>query len=265
MAESGRSRESFNTVVDWYDRYRQGYPAEVIDQIVQVAQIGPGRHALEIGCGTGQLTRPLLERGITVTAVELGKALAEQARRNLAHFTRIHIDVSPFETWILPQTPFDAVLCATVFHWIDPNIRAAKSARALKAGGQLVAVYPHQVFGENDEFFRDSQTAYLKWGLSTDPHFRLPTVDEVGPMYTDIDDCPTFTRVERLRILKTRHFTTDQYVGLLHTDSLVLTLSLVEREGFLADLATLIDVRYGGKIARDYLYEIVVAEKTTRL
>lgn len=263
MAESDRKRESFNTVVDWYDRYRRGYPAEVIEQIVQAAQIGTGSHALEIGCGTGQLTRPLLERGITVTAVELGEALAERARRNLAQFSGVHIDVSSFETWAMPQERFDAVLRATAFHWLDPKVRAAKSGRALKSGGRLVAVYPHHINEENNEFVRDSQTYYLKWGLSPDPDWRPPTADEVAPMYTDIDECPAFSRVDRLRILKTVHFTTDEYVGLLHTDSLVLTLSPPKREGFLADIATLIDSRYGGKIARDYLYEMVVAQKTS--
>ena len=263
MGESDRSRESFNTVVDWYDRYRRGYPVEVIERIVETAQIGPGSHALEIGSGTGQLTRPLLERGITVTAVELGEALAERARKNLGHFVGFHVDVSSFETWALPRKCFDAVLSATAFHWLDPNVRAAKSGRALKAGGRLVAVYPHLVSGEDHGFFHDSQTSYLKWGLSIDPDFRLPTREEVVPMHADIEKCPAFTHVDRLRILKTRHFTTDEYVGLLHTDSLVLTLSPPALEGFLADIAALIESRYDGKIVRHYLYEIVVAQKTS--
>lgn len=166
-----------------------------------------------------------------------------------------------FETWTLPRERFDAVLCATAFHWLEPNVRAAKSARTLKAAWRLVAVYPQHIYEENNEFFRDSETYYLKRGLSTNPDWRPSTADEVAPIYSDIDDCPAFSRVDRLRILKTLHFTSDEYVGLLLTDSLVLTFSAPERDGFLADMATLIEFRSAGKMARHYLYEIVVAKK----
>ena len=41
---------------------------------------------IEIGCGTGQATAPLAERGLAVTAVELGAELATNARRRLTGF-----------------------------------------------------------------------------------------------------------------------------------------------------------------------------------
>ena len=65
----------------------------------------------------------------------------------------------------------------------------------------------------------------------------------------------------RRRVRCTVHYATDGYVGLLSTDSLILSLSPQDQEGFLADIRALVDSRYGGRVARDYLYEIVAARK----
>jgi 16S rRNA A1518/A1519 N6-dimethyltransferase RsmA/KsgA/DIM1 with predicted DNA glycosylase/AP lyase activity len=50
-----------------------------IHDLVRLAGLGPGDRVIEIGCGTGQATVPLAERGLTITAVELGAELAAVA------------------------------------------------------------------------------------------------------------------------------------------------------------------------------------------
>ncbi len=60
----------FNEVAGEYDRHRPNYPDALVDRACEVAGIGPGVPVLEIGCGTGQLTRSLLDRGLRVTAVD---------------------------------------------------------------------------------------------------------------------------------------------------------------------------------------------------
>src|SRR5271155_561139 len=74
----------FDGIAAEYDRYRPAYPDELVDQACLVAGIGSGDHVLEVGCGTGQLTRSLLARGLHVTAVEPGENLMALARQNLA-------------------------------------------------------------------------------------------------------------------------------------------------------------------------------------
>ena len=95
---------------------------------------------LEIGCGTGQATVPLAERGYRVVAVEMGTDMAAVARRNLAAFDSVEVVTAVFERWPLPVEPFDVVFSATAFHWIDPAVRVAKSADALRLGGLLATV-----------------------------------------------------------------------------------------------------------------------------
>ena len=56
----------FDEVAAKYDRYRPTYPDELVDQACHVAGIGSGDHVLEVGCGSGQLTRGLLPGACTL-------------------------------------------------------------------------------------------------------------------------------------------------------------------------------------------------------
>jgi 16S rRNA A1518/A1519 N6-dimethyltransferase RsmA/KsgA/DIM1 with predicted DNA glycosylase/AP lyase activity len=85
-ARGGRRKESFDVAASDYARYRSGYPAEVVDDVVTASRLRRGSRVLEIGCGTGQLSVPLAQQGAELVAVELGPNLAAIARRNLADF-----------------------------------------------------------------------------------------------------------------------------------------------------------------------------------
>ena len=79
-------RTLFDGVAERYDAARPRYPRVVVDDLVALAGLESGSRVLEIGCGTGQLTVDLARRGLDVTAVEIGPALAV-ARRNLAPYS----------------------------------------------------------------------------------------------------------------------------------------------------------------------------------
>jgi ubiquinone/menaquinone biosynthesis C-methylase UbiE len=61
----------FDEIAAEYDRRRPTYPDELIDQACQVAGIGSGDHVLEVGCGSGQLTRSLVARGLHAMPLSL--------------------------------------------------------------------------------------------------------------------------------------------------------------------------------------------------
>ncbi len=131
--------------------------------MVNIAGLRPGARVLEIGAGTGQATQPLAERKYQVTAIELGPNLAAVASRKLARFPNVAVTVAAFEDWPLPPEPFDAVVSATAFHWLDPAVRVNKTANALRVGGALATIATHHIDGGDAQFFIDVQDCYRRW------------------------------------------------------------------------------------------------------
>ncbi|MEA2146815.1 MAG: hypothetical protein QOG59_2402 [Solirubrobacteraceae bacterium] len=136
-ANARSSGTAFNEVAGDYDRHRPSYPDGLVDRACEGAGIGPGAPVLEIGCGTGQLTRSLLERGLRVTAVEPGEKLIARARDRLQDAGDVQFINAPLEDASLPPAHYRAVFCASAIHWIDPDVSWHKAADALVDGGSL--------------------------------------------------------------------------------------------------------------------------------
>src|SRR4051794_28010496 len=156
-------RATFGEVAEIYDRARPGYPERIFDDLTEVARLGPGARVLEVGCGTGKATVPLARRGYAVTAVELRAELAAVARRNLENHSNATVVVADFEEWPPPTEPFDAVVAATAWHWIDPTMRVEKAARALRPGGSVAVIASDHVAGGTQQFFDDVQRCYERF------------------------------------------------------------------------------------------------------
>jgi SAM-dependent methyltransferase len=257
-----RSRESFDAVAESYDRYRARYPREVENAVIELAHLQEASTVLEIGCGTGQLSVPIAMHGVDLVAIELGPRLATRAQRNLAPYPNARVEVSAFEDWRLGSEKFDAVISATAFHWLDPATRFSKSAEALRPGGVLVIVHTHHVRGGGSpDFDADTQSYYVKWGLHGGPSFLPPTASSLPLMYPELDDLPEFSSVERRRFEIARRYSTASYVGWLETDSLVNTLDAESRRDFLDAIHQLIEAKYGGVVDRNYVYEVIAAQR----
>lgn len=133
-------RATFDDSPELYDSARAVAPPELFDELVALARLEPGAQLLEVGCGTGQATLPLARRGFEIVAVELGESLAAVARRKLVEFPHVKVVTSSFEDWDPAGARFDGVVSFNAFHWIDPEVRFAKSAEVLRPGGALAVV-----------------------------------------------------------------------------------------------------------------------------
>jgi ubiquinone/menaquinone biosynthesis C-methylase UbiE len=169
----------FDEVAAEYDRYRPAYPDELVDQACQAAGISRGDHVLEVGCGSGQLTRSLAARGLHVTALEPGENLMALARRNLSGAGEVKFVTARFEDALLPRGQFQAVFSASAFHWIDPEVSWQKAADVLVPGGTLALI---QYCGlEEPRSMRDQEAALAAIRKVA------PDIAATWPAYRDLD------------------------------------------------------------------------------
>jgi SAM-dependent methyltransferase len=148
----------FNEVAVEYERNRPAYPDALVDQACEVAGIRHGDRVLEIGCGTGQLTRSLLARGLRVTALEPGDQLIRIAEENMEDAGDVEFVHARLEDMRLPRESYVAVFSASAIHWVDPDLSWRKIAEALAPGGTLALI---QYFGLKEQRSVDDQEALL--------------------------------------------------------------------------------------------------------
>src|ERR1700721_2511303 len=87
-----RLRRTFDDVAEDYQGARPEYPDALYETLIALTGVEPGVDALcEVGCASGKATLPLARRGFAIACVELGAALAAEARRNLAGFERVSV------------------------------------------------------------------------------------------------------------------------------------------------------------------------------
>jgi SAM-dependent methyltransferase len=165
----------FDTMAVEYERRRPTYPDELVDRACELGGLAVGDRVLEIGCGTGQLTRSLVARGLSVTAVEPGQnliSLAGQAAPGVQFVNR------RFEDADLPER-FPAALSASAFHWVDPDVSWGKVARSLEPGGVLGLI---QYFG-----IKDSKTAVDDDALMAALTSAAPQIAAEWPALRDLE------------------------------------------------------------------------------
>ena len=149
VSEPGSARR-FGAVFDAaaadYDTYRPAYPEGLVD--LACTGLAAGDPVLEVGCGTGQLTRSLLARGLRITAVDPGGRLLAVAAEQLAGVRFVN---AAFETAELPDAHFRAVFSASAFHWIDPEVGWQRAAGVLAPGGTLALLQHCGVTADDDQ------------------------------------------------------------------------------------------------------------------
>lgn len=165
------ARRVYGEDPEGYDTGRPDYPDRVYELLGTRCGIGPGSRVVEIGPGTGQVTRRLVGLGATVTAVEPDQSFAGYLTRSMAG-QPVDVVVAPFEDATLEAGGFDAVVAAMSFHWVDQDAGLAKAGHVLKAGGWLAVWWT--VFGdpERPDPFYDATKELLRQGDRLPPQER---------------------------------------------------------------------------------------------
>jgi SAM-dependent methyltransferase len=204
----------------------------LFDDLIDLARLETGDRVIEIGCGTGQATVPLAERGLAVTAVELGADLAAIARRRLTGFPGAEVVTCSFETWQPQGAPFDAVVAVNSLHWIDPQLRYAKPYELLRPGGAMaVAGCLWAQPADAGRFWTDVQEDYRTVGFEGSPP---PPPEQIGVRHLAAEAGSLFAEVASLRYPFQALYSAEDYLANLATQSGTHALGEARSVEFLA-------------------------------
>jgi ubiquinone/menaquinone biosynthesis C-methylase UbiE len=123
---------------------RPGYAADAIDDVVRHAGLAPGMRVADVGAGTGNLTLPLLERGLEVLAIEPNDAMRRLGLERTAQHTQVAWRRAFAEATTLPDGSVDAVGFGSSFNVVDAERAVAESARILRPGGAIFCLWNHR-------------------------------------------------------------------------------------------------------------------------
>jgi trans-aconitate methyltransferase len=109
-------------VADFYQQYRRGYPPETITAIAERFSLTHNDIAIDLGCGTGQLTRPLATKARAVVGIDPEPDMLARARHeggtNITWMVGADTDI-PTLTALLGERSVSTVTIGQALHWMD--------------------------------------------------------------------------------------------------------------------------------------------------
>ena len=276
MKDSGRSNDWYPTIsktynsrqrANWYseaaqayDRHRPRYPQEICDRTIELSRLQDAAKVLEIGCGPGIATVEFARRGFFIVSLEPSAAAWELAKNNCQQYQNVKVINTTFEAYTL-ETTFDAVVAATSFHWLAPEIRYQKTAAALKDGGFLILLWntppqPNETVCQCMEAAYQSHAPELK--IAEQIAIYRQNLERIGEA---VINSGYFENLVADYVVCDVTYSVESYIGMLSTLSPYIMLQAERREALFAELKQVLTDNYGGNLALSYLSLFQVARK----
>jgi SAM-dependent methyltransferase len=227
---------SFGAIAEDYDRLRAGPPAAAVDWLLPAG----GQVAVDLGAGTGLLTRALARKIPQVVAVEPDPRMAAVLRERASdeQLAGIRVAEGRGESIPLPDASADGVFASSSWHWLDPERAPREIARVLRDGGRLGVIWTS----------RDRSTDWVREVESFRDRAVEPADDRDAqwPRHHREVSLPgdLFGNVESASFSFSRRMTIDDFVDMLATYSGAITASPQDREAGLAHARAVLERRF---------------------
>jgi SAM-dependent methyltransferase len=245
-----------------YARGRPDYPEEVYEVLRGRCGLRPGSEVVEIGPGTGLVTRRLLAQGGTVVAVEPDPGLAGYLAGTLGG-PGLEVLGETFEQAVLPAAAFDLAVAATSFHWVDQAAGLPKLGRVVRPGGWVALWWT--IFDDPDrpDPFRDATARLLgeedPGGQRRRSSFQL---DE-PQRRRDLERLGGFGDVRSQLIRSEVRFTAAQVPDFYGSLIEVRRRPPAERRSLLDSLQAIAERDFGGEITRPFVTALYTGQQNS--
>lgn len=244
--------DAFGNSAREYELGRPEWPEELIERLVRELELGPEAAVLDLGAGTGKLTRALVARFGRVIAVE-----PDDAMRGVLEEVVPAAEALPgrAEAIPLPGNSVDAVFTAEAFHWYASDETVGEIVRVLRPRGGL-AIFWNVDFGETEPAMPETVDAVLDEAFARGGSPGLPKVLS-GFWRKPIEAAP-FEPLQELEIERTVDSDTERWLANMLSVSSIASQSEEERAALATRLRELLP-------QSDYRWRVRTAVYWTRL
>jgi SAM-dependent methyltransferase len=243
----------YSPAAEVYNKARPRYPKALIRRVVEVAQLGADSNILEVGCGPATATVAFAPLDCSMVCLEPNPDFFRLAQQNCQTYPQIEIQNTSFEEWTPAVKKFDAVLAASSFHWISPEVGYPKAAHALKENGSLILLWNKEL-QPSYGVYQSLSKIYQQYAPSLDRYEERETQEAIlqglGQMALDsghFKDLVAGTMVSEVT------YSTDEYLMLLNTYSPYLKLDPQQKDALFAGLRNSIEHGFGGSLQLSYI------------
>jgi SAM-dependent methyltransferase len=230
---------SFGAVAGAYERSRPGYPADAVRWLAGAVPCD----VVDLGAGTGKLTRQLVAQGHRVTAVEPIREMLEELEAAVPGVAAL---AGSAEEIPVPDASCDVVTVAQAFHWFDQPVTLREIVRVLRPGGRLALVW-------NTRDDSEPWVAELTDTIIGRSEFRDGGVDA---LVTVIAESRLYGPVEQRSFEHVQPLTRDELVELVRSRSQCAVLGEEERRPVLDHAGELFDTHAAdGLLVMPYVTE----------
>lgn len=231
-----------------YERGRPGYQRPAIEWLERELGLGPGRTVVDVGAGTGKLTRELVGRSATVVAVEPVPGM-RAVLEEVVPGARV-LDGTA-EALPLGDQEVDAIVVAQAFHWFDIAAALAEFHRVLRAKGRLAVMWNRR---QRDEPLHHAIDEIIEPHRGDTPsHYR-------GEWRHPLSSSGLFTPVAEVNLPFEQVLDTDGLVDRIASISFVAALPAPERNAVLGRIRDLA-ARTPQPIKLEYHTEVYVHKR----
>lgn len=238
----------FGAAADVYERARPTYPVEAVRWLAERAGLDYGSTVVDVGAGTGKLTRLLAGTHARVIAVEPVEGMRAVLAERVPGVEIMH---GVAEALPLPDATADAVTCAQAFHWFANSQAIAELHRVLKPGGCLALIW-------NSRDMADPLQRQLEDLLAPLRQEVIAQLEETWR--APLEQSPLFGPLEEARFRIEQAMTVEGVCDRVTSTSFVAAMEPDEREALLERVRALVAGR-DEPFAFPYVTELYVARK----